>query len=108
VFSGHDHVYERTTPQREIVYFVSGAAGKIRKGNIRRTDLTAKAFDQDQHFMIVEIDGDRLYFQAISRAGRTVDSGVVARRGAKLPSVSEDRRQPAAATTATGGASRKR
>ena len=82
VFSGHDHVYERIKPQKGIVYWVSGAGGRLRKGNIQATDLTAKGFDRDHHFMIVEISGDELYFQVISRTGVTVDSGVVHRTGA--------------------------
>jgi 3',5'-cyclic AMP phosphodiesterase CpdA len=83
VFSGHDHVYERIKPQKGgIVYWVSGAGGRLRKGDIRATDMTAKGFDSDNHFMIVEIAGDDLYFQAISRTGETIDSGVVHRPGA--------------------------
>ncbi len=83
VFSGHDHFYERIKPQKGgIVYWVSGAGGSLRKGDIRATDMTAKGFDRDDHFMIVEISGDDLYFQAISRTGETVDSGVVHRPGA--------------------------
>jgi 3',5'-cyclic AMP phosphodiesterase CpdA len=83
VFSGHDHIYERTKPQKGgIVYWVSGAGGRLRKGDIRATDMTAKGFDSDNHFMIVEIAGDDLYFQAISRTGETIDSGVVHRPGA--------------------------
>ena len=35
VFSGHDHVYERIKPQKGIYYFVSGAAGQLRKGNMQ-------------------------------------------------------------------------
>lgn len=79
VFQGHDHFYERIKPQKGIVYFVSGAAGKLRRGNIGRTALTAKGFDRDLHFMLVEIAGDEMYFQVISRAGATVDSGVIPR-----------------------------
>jgi 3',5'-cyclic AMP phosphodiesterase CpdA len=83
VFSGHDHVYERIKPQKGgIVYWVSGAGGRLRKGDIGVTDLTAKAFDADCSFIMVEISGDDLYFQAISRTGETVDSGVVHRPGA--------------------------
>jgi hypothetical protein len=83
VFSGHDHVYERIKPHKGgIVYWVSGAGGSLRKGDLRVTDMTAKGFDSDCHFMIVEIAGDDLYFQAISRIGATVDGGVVRRRGA--------------------------
>ena len=32
--------------------------------------------------MLIEIDGNELYFQTISRLGKTVDSGVIRRRGA--------------------------
>src|SRR5207344_1117168 len=82
-FSGHDHIYERIKPQKGgIVYWVSGAGGRLRSGDLRATDMTAKGFDSDNHFMIVEISGDDLYFQAISRTGETVDSGVVHRPGA--------------------------
>lgn len=83
VFSGHDHFYERSKPQKGgIVYWVSGAGGSLRRGDIRATGLTAKSFDADYHFVLVEIAGDELYFQAISRTGRTVDSGVLRRPGA--------------------------
>jgi hypothetical protein len=85
VFSGHDHVYERIKPQQGgIVYWVSGAGGRLRKGDVRATELTAKGFDSDNHFLIVEIAGDDLYFQAISRTGATIDSGVVHRPGAPV------------------------
>ena len=81
VFAGHDHVYERLKPQKGIYYFVSGAAGKLRRGNVRRTYWTAKSFDTDHHFMAVEIAGDKLHFQAVSKTGETVDSGVIVRPG---------------------------
>ena len=81
VFTGHDHFYERTKPQHGITYFVAGAAGKLRRGDLRdRSPLTAKGFDADQSFLVVNIDGDRLTFQAISRRGAIVDSGVIERR----------------------------
>jgi 3',5'-cyclic AMP phosphodiesterase CpdA len=89
VFSGHDHVYERVKPQKGgIVYWVSGAGGRLRSGNLRASDMTAKGFDSDNHFMIVEITGDDLYFQAISRTGETIDSGVVHRPGAPAAAAS--------------------
>ena len=75
VFSGHDHVYERLKPQKGISYFVSGAAGQLRRGNMRPDADTASYFDQDQSFMLVEIADDEMSFVAISRAGSTVDSG---------------------------------
>ena len=79
VFSGHDHVYERVKPQKGIYYFVSGAAGQLRAGNMSSSDQTAVAFDRDQSFMVVEIAGSEMFFQAISRTGQTVDSGVIRR-----------------------------
>ena len=52
----------------------------MRKGDTKRSAMTAKAFDQDQSFMLVEIAGDVLSFQAISRAGAIVDSGTIQRQ----------------------------
>jgi 3',5'-cyclic AMP phosphodiesterase CpdA len=80
VFSGHDHVYERVKPQKGIYYFVSGAAGQLRKGNMRPTGDTAAAFDRDQSFMLLEVIGSELYFEAMSRLGDSVDSGVIQRQ----------------------------
>jgi 3',5'-cyclic AMP phosphodiesterase CpdA len=84
VFSGHDHTYERTRPQKGITYFVSGAAGALRRGDVRPSASTAAYFDQDHSFMLVEIDGDNLVFQARSRTGQTVDSGVIRRETESL------------------------
>jgi hypothetical protein len=79
VLTGHDHVYERIKPQKGIYYFVSGAGGKLRSGDIdKRSALTDKAYDRDMHFMLFEVVGNQLYFQAISRTGETVDAGVIA------------------------------
>jgi len=80
VFSGHDHVYERLKPQKGISYFVSGAGGQLRKGDLRRSANTAAGFDQDQSFMLNEIVGDDLFFQAITRTGKTIDSGTLHRQ----------------------------
>ena len=62
-------------PQRGIQYFISGGGGALRRDDIRDTALTAAGFDQDTHFLLMEISGDTLYFQAISRTGQTIDSG---------------------------------
>jgi calcineurin-like phosphoesterase family protein len=74
VFSGHDHLYERIAPQQGIRYFVSGGGGRNLYGFHR------SAFDEagssEHHFMVVEIAGDRLFFEAISPQGRTLDCGV--------------------------------
>lgn len=78
VFTGHDHFYERIKPQKGIYYFVSGAGGKLRKGDVKNNSpLTEKAFDTDLSFMLLEVVGDQMHFQVISRTGETVDSGVL-------------------------------
>jgi predicted MPP superfamily phosphohydrolase len=79
VFSGHDHVYERIAPQKGIYYFVTGSAGQLRRGDLRKSALTAAGYDQDQAFMLVEIEKDVMSVQAVSRTGRTVDSATLPR-----------------------------
>jgi hypothetical protein len=74
-FSGHEHFYERIAPQQGVLYFTSGGGGALRRGDIRRSSLTAAGYDQDTHFMLIEISGDTMYFQTISRTGQTVDQG---------------------------------
>lgn len=83
VFTGHDHFYERIEPQKGIVHFVVGSGGKLRVGNIDRpSPLTAAGFDDDLAFLVAEISGDQMVFQAITRTGQIVDSGIIERRGA--------------------------
>jgi hypothetical protein len=80
VFAGHEHFYERLKPQKGINYFTAGGSAKLREGDITTSSaLTAKGFDSEQSFMVVEIDGDVLRFQTISRRGKTVDSGEIRR-----------------------------
>lgn len=81
VLNGHDHFYERVKPQKGITYFVAGSGGQLRTGNIdRKSGITAKGFDTDRAFMVAEIIGDQMYFNAVSRMGQIVDSGVLVRR----------------------------
>lgn len=79
VLSGHDHVYERVHPQHGIYYFTEGASGSLRAGNLGRSTITDKGFDSDRSFMLIEIAGEEMYFQTISRTGAIVDSGVIHR-----------------------------
>jgi len=84
VLSGHEHFYERVHPQHGITYFISGGAGSLRKADIRRPSaIMARGFDTDFHFMMMEVSGDSLYFQAISRTGETIDAGSITRQPAK-------------------------
>ena len=81
VFSSRDNVYERITPQKDISYFVVGAGGRVRKGDVDRSSgLTASAYDTDLAFLAAEVHADTLTFNVISRTGETVDSGRVMRR----------------------------
>ena len=78
VLAGHEHFYERIKPQKGIYYFISGAGGKLREGDVKAgSPLTAKAFDTDLSFMLFEVVKDEMHFQVISRTGETVDSGVI-------------------------------
>jgi 3',5'-cyclic AMP phosphodiesterase CpdA len=86
VLAGHDHFYERLKPQQGIQHFVIGGSAKLREGNVRKSEITAASFDTDNSFALMEISGDTLHYQAISRTGRTIDAGSYTR--------------PAAATTA--------
>jgi hypothetical protein len=79
VFAGHEHFYERIKPQKGIYYFTSGGAAKLREGDVKRSELTAKSFDTGYHFMLIEIAKNELHFQAISDEGKTVDSGTLPR-----------------------------
>jgi hypothetical protein len=84
VFAGHEHLYERMKPQHGIHYFTSGGAAKLNRGDLGRgrraeTDLRAVGFDQDREFMLIEIAGDALFFQTISRTGHTIDAGTITR-----------------------------
>jgi predicted phosphodiesterase len=98
VFSGHEHIYQRSTLQNGIQYFVSGGAGSLRPGDGVPTAFIARTYSGDYHFMLVEIERDTLHFQAISRTGRTIDAGTLSRAGS---------RPPASPITALGTAGRR-
>jgi calcineurin-like phosphoesterase family protein len=80
VLSGHDHVYERIVPQHGISYFVLGNSGQLRFHDLRPSSQMIKGYDEDRGFALFEIAGDELYFQIISRKGKTIDSGVIPRK----------------------------
>ncbi len=83
VFSGHEHLYERIRPQRGIHYFVSGGGGRNLYG------YHPSDFDEigvsEHHFMVIEIAGDRLFFEAITHAQKLLDCGVITRRADTKP-----------------------
>jgi len=89
VFAGHEHFYERIKPQKGIHYFISGAGGKLRPGDVKENSpLTEKAYDADMSFMLIEVAGDEMHFQVVNRLGKTVDSGVIKSRRAAAKAAS--------------------
>ena len=80
VFAGHEHLYERMAPQNGVMYFVVGASGAVRVGDLRPSSYAAAGYDRDLSFLLVEILGDTMYFRAVNRLGVTVDSGKIVRR----------------------------
>jgi predicted MPP superfamily phosphohydrolase len=90
VLTGHEHFYERMKPQKGINYIIAGSAAKLRRGDIGASDQTAKGFDEGYAFILMEIVGDELHFQAITDTGRTVDSGTIQRRVDKTSSLKHD------------------
>ena len=79
VLTGHEHFYERVKPQKGISYFIIGSSAKLRKGDLRKSPLTAYGNDGTYAFMLVEIVGDEMHFQAINDKGATIDAGRIRR-----------------------------
>ena len=80
VFAGHEHIYERIRPQKGIFHFTVGGAAKLRRGDTRPGPLVEVGYAQDRSFMLVEVAGDELHFQTVTRTGQTVDRGVIMRK----------------------------
>jgi predicted MPP superfamily phosphohydrolase len=77
-FAGHDHIYQRVTLQQGIQHFVTGAGGKIRRGAIDlKCQYRAVSYDEDNHFMLLELDDKEITFKAICETGEIVDSGKI-------------------------------
>jgi acid phosphatase type 7 len=71
VFSGHDHVYERTVPIRGVTYVVSGGGGR-RLYPAGNGELTASSVSA-HHAVLVRVSGGRLLLEAVEVGGKVVD-----------------------------------
>ena len=71
VFSGHDHVYERTVPIKGVTYVVSGGGGR-RLYQAGRSDRTASSVSA-HHAVLVRVDGRHLSLEAVEAGGKVVD-----------------------------------
>ena len=82
VFSGHDHVYERLRPSQGVYYFVTGAAGQLRKGNINREDPAFEAGnDSINSFVYADVSRDNFIVNAIGLNGEKLDHLSIPARG---------------------------
>jgi len=78
VFSGHDHDYERIKPQNGIQYFVTGAGGETRRGGVDlKSPIRAASYDEDNSYMLMEVDEKEMTFKSICEKGEIIDSGII-------------------------------
>jgi predicted MPP superfamily phosphohydrolase len=81
VISGHDHTYERVKPQQGVQYFVTGAGGKVRPGDVNMgSPFRAMSYDRDNHYLQMVIEDQQINFQAIARSGAVIDRGAITPR----------------------------
>jgi hypothetical protein len=76
VLAGHDHDYQRSTPQDGVTYVVSGAGAKVRPTGSR--DSTAVS-SSTLHYVDLLVYEERLVGRAIDQSGRLVDSFTIDR-----------------------------
>ena len=70
VLAGHDHDYQRSTPQHGVTYVVSGAGAKLRPTG--REDFTAVSASV-LHYLDLLVYPDRIVGRAVDHQGRLVD-----------------------------------
>jgi 3',5'-cyclic AMP phosphodiesterase CpdA len=81
VLSGHDHVYERVKPQQGVQYFVTGAGGKVRPGDVNmRSPFREMSYDRENHYLQMVIEDQQINFQTITRSGAVIDRGAITPR----------------------------
>ena len=74
VFSGHDHLYERTRPIGGVVYVTTGAGGAELYPRTTQNAFT-EAFVNDRHsYTHVEVRGRTMLLHQTDTDGRTIDS----------------------------------
>jgi calcineurin-like phosphoesterase family protein len=75
VLNGHDHDYERTTPQNGVTYVVTGGGG-VGVRSVGTSSFTAFS-DAVIHFVYVTVAGNELALHAIDGLGQEFDSLVI-------------------------------
>ena len=90
VFSGHNHLYERSYPinsafrqnDSAVTYVVSGGGG----GNLydfSPNNIWTASIYKVHNFCVVNVDGDRLEFKALDIDGKTLDKFTILKRKGK-------------------------
>ncbi len=70
VLSGHDHFYQKMEKQKGgIHYFVSGGAGKVRKG-IKKNHRDVEFGKVAHHFLHFEVSEEEVRFAAVDKYGK--------------------------------------
>ena len=78
VLSGHEH-FTSASSRRGIAYFILGNSAKLRRGDLNKTDLTAKkGFDTGYAFMLVGNRRRRPDLPDNLGTGQTIDVGITA------------------------------
>lgn len=76
VLAGHDHDYQRSLPQNDVTYVVSGAGSKLREtGRKSFTAASASTF----HYVDLRVFEDRLEGRAVAQDGRVIDQWTIKR-----------------------------
>lgn len=76
VLAGHDHDYQRSSPQMGVTYVVSGAGAKLRPTG--RESFTAVS-TSTLHYVDLSVYDDRLEARAIDQGGELIDSFTLTR-----------------------------
>lgn len=82
VVAGHDHVYERISPQKGIAHFVSGAGAKLRKKDFNAELPTFHGCGDSKKlsFMLFSVQSDAITFWAIDEDSNPFDHGTIRKR----------------------------
>ena len=70
VITGHDHHYERTKPQQDVVYVVSGGGAKVTRAGVSEFTAYSQAVRQ---FVLCDVEGDTMVCNAIDEDGVVID-----------------------------------
>jgi 3',5'-cyclic AMP phosphodiesterase CpdA len=76
VLAGHDHDYQRSTPQQGVTYVVSGGGARLRDAGAE--DFT-EVSDSTLHYVDLLVYHDRLIGRAIDQSGTLVDLFTITR-----------------------------